>query len=212
MIRFVLRGVGASEGAQERRCIGSAGTDEIGAESGANAVRIRRGFLDEVLKQEFREPVQSNAMPATRMLVEPVGPVQEGGEGRRASGPDQRGGLDEPTAVVDQIPITGETTEALERREIQVTVLEYLIGWIRRINHLERLVVTGDRGAAQAFEDADLDLMGTKLEESVESRRETFEGFAGQPDDEIGVDVHAGFLAQEAQVGFEFQSGPGDAK
>lgn len=64
------------------------------------------------------------------------------------------------------------------------------------------MVVSADGGTAEAFEDADLDFVGLKGEEVVEALGEALEGFSGQAEDEVGVEVGAGFLSQEAEVFF----------
>ena len=60
-----------------------------------------------------------------------------------------------------------------------------------------------DGRAAQALEDADLDLLRAQRDEPVEAAAEALQIFARQADDEIGVDVDAGVLAEKAQVVLE---------
>ena len=53
-------------------------------------------------------------------------------------------------------------------------------------------VVAHDRRAAQALEDADLDFLRAQRDEPVEAGGEALQRFAGQADDQVGVDVDAG--------------------
>ena len=57
-----------------------------------------------------------------------------------------------------------------------------------------------NRRAAQPFQNADLNFLRTERDEPVEAGGKTFERFAGQPDDQIGVDMDAGFAAQEMEI------------
>ena len=57
-----------------------------------------------------------------------------------------------------------------------------------------------DGRAAQAFQDADLDFLRPERDEAVKAGGETFERFAGQSYDQVGVNMHAGFAAQEMKV------------
>jgi hypothetical protein len=63
--------------------------------------------------------------------------------------------------------------------------------------------VPDDRGAAQAFEDANLDFLRVEPDQAVESGAEAFERFARQSDDEIGVNVDAGAGSEESEIVFE---------
>ncbi len=56
-------------------------------------------------------------------------------------------------------------------------------------------VVPDDRRAAQSFQDADLDFLRAERDELVKTGGETFHGFAGQPGNQIRVDVNTRFRA-----------------
>ncbi len=58
-----------------------------------------------------------------------------------------------------------------------------------------------DRRAAKSLEYADLDLVRARSPQPVEAAAERREVLAGQADDEVRVQVHAGVLAQPLQVG-----------
>ena len=57
-----------------------------------------------------------------------------------------------------------------------------------------------NRRAAQPFQDADLDFLRTERDEPVEPGPKTFQCFTGQTDDQIRVDVNAGFAAQKIEI------------
>src|SRR5205823_6702635 len=61
-------------------------------------------------------------------------------------------------------------------------------------------VVADDGRAAQPFQNADLDFLWTKRNETVETSGETFQRFARQPDNQIGVNMNASFGAKKTQV------------
>lgn len=61
----------------------------------------------------------------------------------------------------------------------------------------------GNRRAAQPFQNAHLDFLRTQSNEPVEARSKTFDGFAGQPDNQVGVKVNAGLAPQEVKVVFQ---------
>ena len=58
----------------------------------------------------------------------------------------------------------------------------------------------GNGGAAEPFEDADLDFMRAKRDEAIKAGGKTVETFAGQSDDEVGVKVDTGVFAEPAKV------------
>ena len=88
--------------------------------------------------------------------------------------------------------------------EINVAVLEDFVGRVWIVEHLVFVVVLGDGGSAESFEDADLDFVWAQGNEPVEAGSEAVECFAGEADDEVGVDVDAGVVAEPAKVGFGF--------
>ena len=57
-----------------------------------------------------------------------------------------------------------------------------------------------DRRAAQALEDADLDLVRLERDQPVEAARETGDVLARQAGDQVDVQVHVRVLAQPAEV------------
>jgi len=109
----------------------------------------------------------------------------------------------ESAAVGDEIPEPAEAAEALEGGEVEVPILEDFVGRTGIVTHGPVGVVTGETGAAESFENAELDFLGTEREEAVEAVGEGVEGFAGQTGDEIGMNVDASPFAKEAEVVFE---------
>src|SRR5688500_5569397 len=61
-------------------------------------------------------------------------------------------------------------------------------------------VMANDGGAAKALENADLDFLRSERDKPFEPARKAGHVFTGKADDEVGVDVHAGFTAEEAEV------------
>ena len=117
-----------------------------------------------------------------------------------ASAPDQRRAGDEIAAVADQIPIARKTPQSLHRSEIDQLVLQNLVGRMRVVNHLPFGVMPDDGRAAQPLEDAHLDFLRTERDQPVEAGGKTFQRFARQPDNQVGVDMHAGFVAQKMEI------------
>src|SRR5262245_5375323 len=103
-------------------------------------------------------------------------------------------------AVGDQVPVAGEAAEALHRGEVEEFGLEDLEGGVGAVDHAPLGVVADDGGAAEALEDADLDLLGVEGDESVEAGGEGVEVLAGEADDQVSVDVDAGVVAEEMEV------------
>jgi hypothetical protein len=68
------------------------------------------------------------------------------------------------------------------------------------ITHLPFGVVADDGRAAQSLENADLNFLRPERDEPIETRAEALHVFAGQADDEIGVDMDARRAAQEVEV------------
>ncbi len=116
--------------------------------------------------------------------------------------PDEVNSGGEAAAIGDEVPRAGEAAQTLERGEVDQFILEYFVGRLGVIDHFPFAVVSADGGAAQAFEDADLDFVRVEGEEVIESLGETLERLPGQAEDEVGVEVSAGFLSQEAEVFF----------
>ena len=114
--------------------------------------------------------------------------------------PNQRRGFDKVAAVADQVPVAREPAQPLHRREINQLVLQNFVGRMRIVNHLPFGVVPDNRRAAQPFQNADLDFLRAERDEPVEAGGKTFQRFAGQADNQIGVDVNAGFAAQKMEI------------
>lgn len=159
------------------------------------------GLLDQPAEEGFGEAIMGDGVGLAQAGVEPVGEREEAVERRRGVRPDQGQGQGEPAAVGDEVPVSGEAAQALDGGEIQHSILENLVRRHGGVAHGPVGVVPYDGGAAQAFEHADLDFLGTHGDQAVETGAETFESFAGKPDDEIGVDMDAGGLAEELEIG-----------
>ena len=84
--------------------------------------------------------------------------------------------------------------------KIQEFVLQDLVGRMGAVNHLPIRIVCDDGRAAQPFQNANLDFLRTQSQQAVEAGGKTFQRFARQAGDQIGVDVDAGLLAQETEL------------
>src|SRR5437773_3313181 len=132
--------------------------------------------------------------------MEPVAPPQERGERRSRGAPDEWRGVEEVAAVANQVPVAGETAQALHRGKIDEPVLQDFVGRIRAIDHPPCRVMTSDWCAAQPLQNPDLNLLRMESEQTIESRGKAFQRFARQSDNQIGVNVNAGAGTKETQV------------
>jgi len=87
--------------------------------------------------------------------------------------------------------------------EVNELVLQNFVGRLRIVNHPPIGVVPDNRRAAQPLQDADLDFLRAERDEPVKAGGKAFDDFARQTDDQIGVDVNAGFAAEEMEIGRE---------
>ena len=71
---------------------------------------------------------------------------------------------------------------------------------MRAVDHAPLGVVPHDRRATQTFQNADLNFLRPPGIKAIEAAAKSREVFAGQADDEVGVNVHAGVVAQPSQV------------
>ena len=88
----------------------------------------------------------------------------------------------------------------MHRRKINQLVLEDFVGRLRIVNHLPVVVVPDNRRAAQSFQDAHLDFLRAERDKPVKPGGKAFDGLAGQADNQIGVDVDAGFAPEEMEI------------
>ena len=116
-------------------------------------------LICEELEEKLGQLIERDAVGAVEAGVEPVGQMQKLPE-RRSVVPDERRGLNELSAVGDEIPIAGKAAHTLHGGEVDVARLEDLVRRRRRPDHLEFLVVANDRCAAETLENTDLDFLG----------------------------------------------------
>ena len=64
--------------------------------------------------------------------------------------------------------------------------------------------MAGDRRAAQALEQAELDFVRVQRVQGVKTLGKTRQGFAGQTEDQVSVQMGLGLRHQPAQVGQGF--------
>jgi hypothetical protein len=160
-------------------------------------------FVDEVFEEELNEAGQREGVTLAGSGEEPVGPVEEGVEGGWEFMPEEGCGMNEATAIADEVPVPGEAAESLEVEEVDGSVFEDFVRGLGAVDHLPFGVVAGDGGAAEAFKDTDLDFVRGEGDEAIEAGGEALEGLAWQAGDEVGVDVDGGVFAEETEVIFE---------
>jgi hypothetical protein len=119
------------------------------------------------------------------------------GEGRLAA----VAGCLEAAGIGQQVPVAGEAGEALDGRGIDDGGLLHGVGRRAVVEHAVGGAVPGDRRAAQAFQDAELDFVRAQGVEAVEALGKTFQRFAGQAEDQVGVQVGGAVLDQPGEVG-----------
>src|SRR5438132_10671030 len=115
-------------------------------------------------------------MITPELRIEPVAELENAIE-RRCPRPQHRQRIGKVPAVGIQIPVATEAAQSLNRRKIHQLGLENLIRRIRAIDHAPGGVVAHDRRAAQALEDADLNLLWAQGDEPIESAPEAGEVF-----------------------------------
>ena len=74
---------------------------------------------------------------------------------------------------------------------------------MRGVDHAVIRVVAHDGRATQALQNADLDLLRSQTHKTVKAATKALDPLPRQADDEIGVDVNAGFLPQEKEIGLQ---------
>ena len=103
--RWGMRDRGASE---EGWRIGWSGAGEVGTKGDGDAVGVQGAVLGQEVEEQFREPMEGDAVALAGLLIKPIAPLHESVKGGGTVGPDQLGGMDEAATVVHQIPVTRE--------------------------------------------------------------------------------------------------------
>lgn len=187
-------------GIQPGREVAATGASEVGGQGIGHLLNGEMAGAGEPLEEGLREAIGAEGVGLAGGGEEVIAEGEEGEERGGGRFPEQGQGGAEAAAVGDEVPVTSETSEALDGGEIEVAMGEQFVGRVGVIAHGPFLVVTLDRGTAEAFEEAHLDFLGIEADQTIETGGEAFEGFAGQADDEVGVEVDAGVLAEEAEV------------
>ncbi len=188
---------------QERACERgqlAAGAGVIAGEGFSTAGGRELCGAGEVEEQEFGESVQSEGVVAPCGVEEPVGEGEERVEGRWRVEPEEGEGAGEVARIGEQIPEPGKAPEPLHGWEVQEPVGQQVVGWIWIVDHAVLGVVSCERGAAEALEDADLNFLRAEAHESIEAGGQALERFAGEADDEVGMEMGGGLGAEEAEV------------
>jgi hypothetical protein len=154
----------------------------------------------EPMEEGLREAIGAEGVGLAGGGVEVIAEGEEGKERGGGRFPEQGKGGGEAATIGDEIPVTGEAAEALDGGEIEVAIGEQFVRWVGIVAHGPFLVVTLDGSAAEALEQAHLDFLGIQADQTIETGGKTVEGFAGQADDEVGVEVDTGLLAEEAEI------------
>lgn len=197
------RGVPVGDvGAEEAREVGAAGALEVAGEGRGDVGGGEVEMLGEEGEEVFDEGVEGDGVGAAKALEEVVAPLHEALEGGVAVGPEEGSGVDEVAAVAGEVPDFGEAAEALHGGEVDEAGGKDLVGGVGAVDEVVGLFVADDGGAAKAFEEVDLDFLGAEGEEAVEAAANGVEVFAGESEDEVGMDVGAGVFEEPADVFF----------
>ena len=130
-----------------------------------------------------------------------IDPVREGHEVvERSLAQQHRDGVGEAARVGHQVPVAGKAHQALHGGEVDLVRRQHGIGRVGIVDHAEFLGMADDRRAAQALEDAELDLFGAQAHQVVEAAREAGHVFARQAGDQVHVQVGGGVPGQPADV------------
>ena len=100
--------------------------------------------------------------------------------------------------IGDHVPVAGKALDALHGGEIDRRVLQDGVGRLRVVGHGKVCRVPRYGRAAQALEDAELDLVRGQRVQAVEAMGKTLQRFAGQAEDEVGVHVGVALAHQPA--------------
>ncbi len=111
--------------------------------------------------------------------------------------------MDKIAAVADQVPVSREATQPMDRFKAEQAATQYLVGWMWTVDHLPLRVMSYDRCPAEPLQNADLDFLRTQRKQTIETGSETFERLAGQSDDQVRMDMDPCFLAEESEVCLE---------
>ena len=156
-------------------------------------------IVGDELEQELRQVVEGDRDGPARAIEQPVGQLHEAFE-RLSVVPYQGREGSEVSAVDDEIEIPGESLEPLHCRIVDGAVAKDVVRrrWV--VDHLPFAIVSGYGRAAQALEDAYLDLMDADPDETVEALADAANVLPGKADNEIRVKVGTGLFDQPAQV------------
>jgi len=107
----------------------------------------------------------------------------------------------EAAAVVNKFPASGETLDAAKRLEIHDISLQHFVGWFGIERQSQCVCVSQNACAGKSFEEIDLHLRRPGgCDECVEALRKGGFVFAGQTENEVGMDGCAGLVREAAQV------------
>ncbi len=182
--------------------VGATAALVISPEGGSDCGRVLTCLGGQEMEHFFKKTMEGDAMSAAQAIMKPEGEVHEAGKGGGVL-PEEWSCFQEVAAIGDEIPETGKEAEAAQGRVVQATGLLNLVGRIGAVDHSPLRIVADDGGAAKALEHADLDFLGIQRNKAIKTGGKAREVFAGEADDQIGVDMDAGLLAQESQVGRE---------
>ena len=113
----------------------------------------------------------------------------------------QRQRLCKAPGVGQQLPVTRQAAKTLQRGGINHAGVLHRVGRLGRVNHAVRRAVAGNRRAAQALQNAELDLMRANRQQPVKAVGKTLQRFTRQAKDQVDMQVRVGVGQQPAQVG-----------
>ena len=101
--------------------------------------------------------------------------------------------------IVKNIKIPGDAFNQLQVAIAHVFVLHNFIGRILRVNHLKVGIMTGNRRAAQLFQNSDLQFLRPDGQKFVKIGGKSFQRGMRNAGDQVGMNDGAGFLADKTQ-------------
>ena len=184
---------------------GAGATGQVVGQQGVLRQRLAQSRLDaQVIKQRVHQHLRCQATGFAMGKPQPVGKGHERSKGRHVQRQQQRQGLAKAARVGHQVPEPGKPGEALQRGRIHHASLQHGVRRFGLIDHAVLKGVTGNRRAAQAFQNAQLNLVGLERMQLVKALGKAGQSLAWQTKNQVGVQVGVGLIDQPAQVGQRF--------
>lgn len=201
--RLLLWGsLGWKPGGKKRRLFRTGEPGPILGETGSDHSGLHALLLHEKIVEEGGLAEERVAEGLAQVRVQRVRELEESVKRRRSRVEEEWCRLLELPAVDVEVKEAGESPHAREVTGRERARLEDLVRGKGVPDHAEGLIVPDDRSPAQSFQDADLDLVRGQRVERVKTPTKARKIVARKPDDEVGVQVHSGFVLQPLEILF----------